>query len=572
MKYNTAQKQPGKAIVKSDVQKKGTFPQNLGPVIINYPLVWLALAALIVYIPTLRFGFTELDDSIFIREFQEYNENLRNLGTSFHRGLFDAIKDPYFRPVFLDSMILNYFFSGQNILGYHIVNVALHIGSVVMLYNVFYRLRIRKLHAFIITLMFAVHPVLCQAVAWIPGRNDTMLALFSFSFFFFAIDYSDFGKLKDLLLSVLFLLLAYFTKESAVFVPVVAFVMFTLIIEDKWISKNKMLLYGSWVACFAVWYVVRSQASNIQAGNNPAIGIMVNDFLHRLPLILQYLGKIFLPVNQSVFPMQEDTTLVYGIIATVLLAVSLFFSKNVNWKIVIAGFIIFMLFLIPALLVPNNLNEQTFEHRLYLPIIGILLIFTETFIFKGVIDSNTLLYSVIVCVIFAAINFAYQGNFSSPYKFWTKAVETSPHSAYAAMMLGAREDNLAKSYELFHRAYKLDPNQKYINYYYGKMLQMQDSVLESEPYLLAEKVKTDFVECDFHLARVAMMKKDTIGSMNYLKSYLKRMPTSGPANNNLLLMYINKGQMAEAKAHAAQMGRIGVRVPDEFMKILNAVQ
>ncbi|PQJ11526.1 hypothetical protein CJD36_006910 [Flavipsychrobacter stenotrophus] len=571
MKHNTAQKQPGRAIVKGDVQKKGTFPQNNGQIIVNLPVLWLALAALLVYVRTIGFGFTELDDSIFIREFHEYNENLANLATSFHRGLFDAIKDPYFRPVFLDSMVVNYLFAKQNILGYHLVNVALHVGSVIMLYNVFVRLRIRKLHSFIITLMFAVHPVLCQAVAWIPGRNDTLLALFSFSFFYYAIDYSDFGKIKDLLLSILFLLIAYFTKESAVFVPVVAFVMFVLVIGDKWISKNKMVLYGSWVACFLIWYAVRSQASNIQAGNNPNIGIMVTDFIHRLPLIPQYIGKILLPVNQSVFPMQEDTSMKYGIIAIIMLAASLFLSKNVNWKIVIAGAVIFMLFLIPALLVPNNLNEQTFEHRLYLPIIGILIIFTETFLFKRLIDSQTVLYGSILCVVFSGMNFAYQGNFSSPYIFWTNAVETSPHSAYAAMMLGAREDNLAKSYELFHRSYKLDPKQKYINYYYGMMLQKQDSVIASEPYLLAEKANTDFVEVDFYLARVAMTKNDTTGAMNYLKSYLKRMPTSEPANNNLLLMYINKGQIAEAKAHTAHMSQMGMRVPDEIVRILNGV-
>lgn len=198
--------------------------------------------------------------------------------------------------------------------------------------------------------------------------------------------------------------------------------------------------------------------------------------------------------------------------------------------------------------------------------------FTETFIFKGLLDGNTLLYSLIVSAILAIMNFVYQGNFSSPLVFWTQAVETSPHSAYAAMMLGAREDNLAKSYALFHKAYKLDPKQKYINYYYGMMLQKQDSVLASEPYLLTEKAKTDFVECDFYLARVAMTKNDTIGAMNYLKSYLQRMPSSEPANNNLLLMYINKGLIAEARSHASRMRQLGMNLPPEISRILNAVR
>ena len=569
--YKAGQKQPHKIIDKKDVQKKGTFPQNLAPVAIKYPFLWLSIIALIIYIPTLNFGFTELDDSIFIREFHEYNENLANLFTSFHRGLFDATKDPYFRPLFLDSIILNYQFAKQEIFGYHVINVMLHISCVVLAYNLFVKLRIRRLHSFLLALAFAVHPVLTQTVAWIPGRNDTLLALFTFAFFNFAIDYSDMGKLKDILLSVLFLLMAFFTKETAVFIPFVTFIMLVFIIGNDWRSRSNIILYSSWVACFLIWFIVRSQASNINATSGTDIGNMVSSFIHRLPLIPQYIGKIILPVNLSNFPMQEQTSNLYGYIAIALIAASLYFSKEVNWKKVICGAIIFFIFLIPALLIPNNLNEQTFEHRLYLPIIGMLIVLSETTIFKRVIDSNTLLFSGILCALLAIGNFVHQRCFKDPYSFWTTAVATSPNSAYANMMLGAREDNLEKSYHLFRKAYSIDSTQKYLNFYYGKMLQMQDSVLQSEKYLLAEKQRTDFVECDFYLARVAMTKNDTTGTINYLKNYLTRMPASEPANNNLLLTYINRRQFPEAKSHATHMQQIGLKVPDQIQMILSKV-
>ena len=70
-------------------------------------MLWLALAVFVVYFTSFSFGLTELDDSIFIRDFHQYNEDLQNLVASFHRGLFDAVKDPYYRPLFMDSMILN---------------------------------------------------------------------------------------------------------------------------------------------------------------------------------------------------------------------------------------------------------------------------------------------------------------------------------------------------------------------------------------------------------------------------------------------------------------------------------
>ncbi len=151
---------------------------------IPYPVMLLAAAVLLVYLPSLSLGFTELDDSIFIREFKAFNEDTSNLIASFSRGLFDAVKDPYYRPLFSDAMILNYQMSGEEPFGYHLINVLLHMGVVVILYKLLFRLGITAANSFYLSLIFAVHPVLTQAVTWIPGRNDTLLALFVVPFLY----------------------------------------------------------------------------------------------------------------------------------------------------------------------------------------------------------------------------------------------------------------------------------------------------------------------------------------------------------------------------------------------------
>jgi hypothetical protein len=92
-KPKQAAPQPKKAAPQPDRLKPAGSP-------IPYPFLWLIVAVVIVYFPTFYFGLTELDDSIFIREFHQYNEDLGNLVNSFHRGLFDAAKDPYYRPLF----------------------------------------------------------------------------------------------------------------------------------------------------------------------------------------------------------------------------------------------------------------------------------------------------------------------------------------------------------------------------------------------------------------------------------------------------------------------------------------
>ena len=549
-----------KAAVKSPAPKTATTKP--GEFTITRPVLWLALAAIAVYITSVSFGYTELDDSIFIKDFQGYNEDLHNLIASFGRGLFDAVKDPYYRPLFSDAMILNYQLSGTNIMGYHIVNILLHAATVVLLYKLFRKLGIQELTAFILTLVFAVHPVLSQAVAWIPGRNDTMLAVFVLSFFLFAIDYSNNGKIRDLALSATFLLLAFFTKETSVFAPPAAFILLVFVLHKNWLDKRNLLLYAKWVGVYLVWFLARSMATTASSGIASAQGL--SDAVHRLPVIIQYIGKIFFPFNLSVFPTQQDTVYYYGIAAIVLLVIILFLYKQRNMKVVLGSLGIFLLFLMPALLVPNKLNAETFEHRLYLPIIGILLMLPQTILFNNNLTPKQLFISgIAVCGVFTVINIYHQQSFSDPKTFWAQAMETSPNSAYANMMFAARldKDEIGRSEALFRKAYALNPREKYLNFYMGDMLQKKDSVAASEKYLLTEKGISNYYMCDFLLARVTMERKDFNGTEKYLLDYLKHDTKNSMANNNLLLLYIQTQQLDKAKTRVKQMEQLGVPVP-----------
>ena len=564
---NRSRQVPAPAPARPPRQEPVAAPVAPGPFAIKFPLLWLLLAAVVVYAGSLGFGLTDLDDTIFIKDFQDYNADLGNFFTSFGRGLFDATRDPYYRPLFADSMLLNAHFMAGEVAGYHLVNLLLHLGCVALLYKLLLRLKVAPLTAFLLSLLFAVHPALSQAVAWIPGRNDTMLAFFTLLFLLLATDYADKGRVASLLLSVVCLLLAFFTKETAVFAAPVAFVLIVVLQQQPWRGRRNLLLYGTWIACFVVWYVARDKAT----AQSQQIGIvhLLAELPSRLPLIWQYLGKLLLPVNLSVFPVQQDTSNVPGLIAIGMLAALLLGAKSVNWRVVLAGAAIYMLFILPALLVPASLNEQVFEQRLYLPVIGILLVLSQTVIFKLPGERVLLGGMVALCAGLGIVNYAHQRDFKDPLTFWTAAVNSSPHSAYANMMLGSRINNdMPRSCALFRKAYQLNPKEKYLNFYYGKMLQIQDSVLESEPHLLTEQQISGYFECDFYLARVAMTKKDTSAALRYLQAYLKADPANPQANNNVLLIFVTRGQMAAARQQAERMRAMGLALPPQLQQQL----
>lgn len=536
---------------------------------IPYPFILLSLVVVILYGGAANLGFTELDDSIFIKEQHAYNEDLSNLVTSFKRGVFNVTEDVYYRPLLLDSFILNYQVGGMEIKSYHVVNILLHLISVLLLFVLLKKLHFKEREAFLLTLFFSVHPVLTQAVAWIPGRNDTLLAVFIFSFFIAAINYANEGKAAPMLLQFLALLLAFFTKETAVFAAPVALLLIVLCLDKKWNDKKNMLLYGSWIIAFLLWFYVRSLATLKE--DQMQFAQVVAALPSRLQVLLQYLGKIILPVNLSVFPITKDTSNVYGIAALVLIAAGIYFSKERNVKMIIAGISIFLLFLIPVLLVPATLNDQDFEHRLYLPMLGILILLGETVVFKNNWNERTVLIAgSIVCLVLATVNFNHQKKFSDPITFWTEAVRTSPHSAYASMMLGARlnDTDPGRSESLIKTAYALNPDEKYLNYYMGKMVLDQDSLAAAEKYFLKEIKKSDYYECYFHLARIAFAKNDFDKAIGYLTTFLTKSPEDPQGNNNLLLLYLQTNQLEKAKIQLQRMQQLGLEIPPEAVERL----
>jgi predicted Zn-dependent protease len=135
-------------------------------------------------------------------------------------------------------------------------------------------------------------------------------------------------------------------------------------------------------------------------------------------------------------------------------------------------------------------------------------------------------------------------------------------------MYGARikEHDKEKGYSLIRHAYTLDPNEKYLNYYYGLMLMEQDSIPASEKYFLKEKTISDYYECDFYLARVSLVKNDLNSAIGYLERYVTRDSMNEQANNNLLLLYVNTHQAQKAQAEIARIKRNGIPVPNELIQ------
>jgi tetratricopeptide (TPR) repeat protein len=128
------------------------------------------LATLVAYIPAMRGGYIWDDDS-YITE----NVTLRTLD-GLRRIWLEPKALPQYYPLVHTSFWLEYHLWQLHPFGYHLVNVLLHALNAILLLMMLRYLRVEG--AWLAALIFALHPVQVESVAWITERKNVLSGLF----------------------------------------------------------------------------------------------------------------------------------------------------------------------------------------------------------------------------------------------------------------------------------------------------------------------------------------------------------------------------------------------------------
>ncbi|OVE75479.1 hypothetical protein BVX97_04460 [bacterium E08(2017)] len=501
------------------------------------PYFWIITAGTLLYSAVAFFGFTYLDDNFLILKNQELLSSLTNIPKAFQQDLFHMIheKAVLYRPVLVSTFIVDAQLTGHSATAYHLTNILIHLAASCSLFLLLATMRWSKGVCLIFSLIFCVHPALTSAVAWIPGRNDSLMSLFTILSFTFFLRYLRNRGAASLILHIGLLALSLLSKEPALMLIPLC-VLYILLREAEPLELNgKLILGASWLVVISGWFVLRALALS----HNPVFpdaSLFLRYMMNGAPAILIYLGKVLFPFNLSVVPNIKDSGILYGIAALLAIAVAIFFTKERKYRRLLFGAAWFLAFLIPTFLQSRPEKTPLFlECRLYLPIIGIFIILLDTDFIKKLQGSKRGAMITAACTIiaFSILTWQYTSVFRDRHSFWDAAVKQSPNSPLAHVNLGVillQDEQYDKAEEELRHALRLNPKQRSAHLNLGIIYNARKQYHQAiEEFLQEIEIRPDYDASYMHLAYTYYVQKDIKKAMEYWQSALKCNPNNSKA-------------------------------------------
>ena len=397
-------------------------------------LVLLVIVPAVLYFRVVNFEFTMLDDAEIIVTHYDKIGSLLNIKDAFtHDAIMSDRGESFYRPMQTISFMLDAQIGGKEPWIYHLTNLLLHILIVVSLFFFLKKIGLREEISFLLALLFSIHPLLTNAIAWVPARGDLLICFFTLLSFIFFLNYYKTRKIVYLILHSFVFLLAVFSKETALIMPTLVLLYLYFVLKEKLIIKNIIPFLIIWLLSFILYYCLRQ---NVVKALLPTTMSGVIPIIRNLPTIPITFGKFFFPYNLSTLPLYDILSLILGILLIIIFITFTIKAGRGKDRIIIWGAIWFLVFSFPPLLFRTYHAEiaiEYYEYRTYLPIIGILAVIgilinelPKRFSFRQIMTGF-----IPIILIYGAIASGHSSDFSNPIEFFSSGINANSNNAWA---------------------------------------------------------------------------------------------------------------------------------------------
>ena len=229
-----------------------------------------ALATLLVYWKGFFLGFTNWDDEGYVLK----NALVLSDGILW-KDIFSVPIQGNYHPLTILSLKFDHLLFGLNPQGYHAINILLHTINTLLVYLLTRRLNFTTFVAISTALIFGLHPMHVESVAWISERKDVLYVMFFLGALLSYLRYRKQDSTWNYVVVLLFFLASILAKAMAVVLPIVLMLV-DIYLDKTWDWKkslfNKIPLLIISVVLGTIAMKVQAQAGAISTSEVISLG------------------------------------------------------------------------------------------------------------------------------------------------------------------------------------------------------------------------------------------------------------------------------------------------------------
>ncbi len=528
------------------------------------PSSWLLVGGIllltfIAFLPSLSNDFINWDDGVYILS----NETTQWKSETPLKEMFTQpiVEGDNYLPLTWLSFGIDYMIGGLKAAPYHRTNLLLHLLNTFLVFLFCYRLTAKNwIIAGITSLLFGIHPMHVESVAWIAERKDVLYTFFFMGGMLTYLRYRATEQATWLVATFVLGLASLLSKPAAVVFPI-ALWLIDLYQGRKWearmfVEKIPFLVLS---VVIGITTIKIQSASAISTPDAYSLGQRISFAGYGF---MMYLAKLFVPINLSAlypYPVKNSTEAL-PLIFKVAPLLALIISGAFAWwmrtsKAILFGFLFFVLNLVLVLQLLPVGNAVMADRYAYLAYVGIC--FALASVLAKLYEERPSLRLILLagvgafCLLMTGMTYQRCGVWKNSGTLWSDVIEKYPESSIAYFKRGeyhSEKNKPQQAFKDYSSSIKYNPNDakaltnRGILYFgqqkYEDALKDYDRAVAADPSLF---------NAWLNRGRLYYQQRDFDNALTDYNKAIELNNESHIAYNNRAIIYHEKGELEKAK-------------------------
>jgi tetratricopeptide (TPR) repeat protein len=527
-------------------------PNNLNRLLTKtkVKVILIIILTVVVFFPALFAGFIWDDIAVYDNPVLQSIDGLWKIWIIPYANF----REPHYWPIVYTVFWFECRLWANNPFGYHLINVLLHAVNVVLLWHLLQRMNFPG--AGLTAIIFAVHPVHVESVAWIIECKDVLSAFFYLLSFQVYLNYQNQKSWINYLLSLFLFICALLSKSMTVSLPIA--ILIYLWWEKGTIKKNDFLSLLPFIITAIILLSIDIKLAQQDSALTSFTLTPLQRFIVAGKSLWFYLGKLFWPTNLlTIYPRWnlEHYSIVeylYPILFLMLLLL-LYIGKRYFGRGPFTALFYFFLTVAPVLgFIDFSFMYHSFvaDRFLYLPSIGPIMLF-GTFA-NNIYQRSRIIYKpilritgILLVAILSFFTWKQAELYNNNETLFRYNIAKNPYAWQPYNGLGwslLEQNRFAEAYQCFQKAIQCKPDFP-IPYNNMGILFLKIDKPDPAIYCLQQAIKLcpSYSDAYNNLGIAFVHQGKLPEAIRYFKKALKINPFDRKAKNNLEQAYRDIG-------------------------------